>query len=1635
MVNSSHEHQPLPTNIAQDEYYQNARDRSVEEGSLEEYMEKPAAPPRRRFYKKKKYWIICSVISAIVIVVVVCLIVFVFFPMIAQSLMNGANISVEEAQITFNPPQGQSNALQLIKRQDQPFDPQSTFYMSMKSKMSNTGPFSADIKFHNPIQVYYNDTQIGTITLPDSKISGGSGELNAVTPFLISNTSFFAAFSRDMLAFESFKWKMKGQLDITALSRTATVNLDKDIKLDGMNGFPDVSIDSFKLPADDPNGGIKVELGTVLKSPSPIGVQLGTIKLAVGYEGVHLGDVASDNVSLKKGDNKILLKGTLVPQNDTNALDKVSTLFSNYVSGKVSNTTATGISAAPNGKDPIGWLSEGFKSVQLNVALSAAAPLNIIHAVSMGYLDLQFNKDTPYAPIASAPNVVADFSIPFGFSLNITEVSQNITLGTNSTGNFSVIQVPFVPAKSDQQAGKLQFAMENDAITALPDKEAAFNDYTFSLTASDLYSFQVGGNATTKTQTPLGPITLSGITFEVPTSLHGLKFLNSTPTVINSLDVSGGTKDAMQLAINVTMENPSDFSIGTGDVHLAMLSKDTHLGDVLLSNLKLNRGSNTVIASASFDPKSSSVGQELLSSFVMGKNNDVQIKGHESSTEVLSLAAALGNVSIGSTLPGLKAPLVQGSALTVLPNTIQTSVVNVAVTIANPFSAGLSITKVRAAASFQGMPVGNIDQDISGNAFNIGGHATANSQPLDMKMNLEPTAVALLLRQLAVQEKLDTRALDGLLGMGGFHIEGQQDVKPTADIFQGFNISSYVMDAMKALKVDLQLESGLTIGEYTNTLRFSQNQVQVTTDGTVTGLIPIVGQPIVQQIVDGAQLAFETIVLSAPTNENFKVQMTGSITKTGPMDAAISFPQPLTVAWQGKELGKVTMPTIQAKADAGAQFNVSGDFTISNQNDMAEFSTYLIGNKDFVWDIRTDTVSVNALGFEFKNIKMEKFVTLAGANGFKDAVKINSFDLPANDPEGGIQLIAKTSINNPSQVGFDLDGVGFQSIFKDVTLGPLASNGRAVFPPKGTANIEMKGRLVKQTSEEGLAAVTEVFENYLSANNSVLTVAGESGSGPNGQVGWLSQAFKTLKIENVVLPGPKEKPTLIPSITLKDMEMDFTKDAYAPPSGSKQVEAQLKNPFGFPLGVSQLNMDVNANQDHHDIASMKVPDEKATTNNAGLVTTQFSNVPFSVKDDAHSLFNDFVKALTSSQNVTFGLAGTSNAIADTAVGALKLNNIGFDVQTSLAGFNNFDGKNNILSLKVVGGTSEYVKVQLRVAFNNPSQITITVGDLSFAVMMNEQNANVGKVIMKDVVIKPGMNEFDAEMQLGGSDQKAVSQMLGDYLTNAKVPLTIQGNEQSSQIASLQSGLSTVHLATTMQGIQSNLVKSVKVSARAIDILGKKATAYVTLNNPLDTEYAISKVKVDVTYPNGGQPYKVGHIDYELPSPITVPAGGTATTDGWPVSIDANIFQLFDLLGESDKSMNLQQNVSVIVGGSYKSEMYYYQDKVATELDVSFLGIHIPSKSKDDGSSDAAASSSPASSASSSETPSKSSSSSSSSSSTSSPTASKEAESAKPSEKSSESDSKDSSSGDSKAKSSDSSDSDDGKPHFVWPFKI
>ena len=116
-------------------------------------------------------------------------------------------------------------------------------------------------------------------------------------------------------------------------------------------------------------------------------------------------------------------------------------------------------------------------------------------------------------------------------------------------------------------------------------------------------------------------------------------------------------------------------------------------------------------------------------------------------------------------------------------------------------------------------------------------------------------------------------------------------------------------------------------------------------------------------------------------------------------------------------------------------------------------------------------------------------------NSLKGGVKIESFDLPSNDPAGGIHLTLETTVTNPSQVGVELTSIAFANFFQNVNIGPASSSNAFSLSPQTTVELPLTGRLIPQSSQDGLAAVSLIFNSFLHGKDSNITVQGDS-AGP-----------------------------------------------------------------------------------------------------------------------------------------------------------------------------------------------------------------------------------------------------------------------------------------------------------------------------------------------------------------------------------------------------------------------------------------------------------------------------------------------------------------------------------------------------------
>ncbi|PWZ00897.1 hypothetical protein BCV70DRAFT_84414 [Testicularia cyperi] len=1452
-----------------------------------------------------------------------------------------------------------------------------SFPLTLEGQAKKVGIFPAHLYFREPVQVYWvlppqpgqvaspetlTEVNIGQFYLDYIGVAAGHGRIKQASNFEIKDVEGFGEFAKFLISQPEFTWKLNcSNVHVEAFSFLPTYKnlvFNKHIIIKGFNNFEDVKILDFQLPGDDPQGGVTLQVTTSLINPSPFGVQLGTLDLGLYYKGMYLGPASTNNLNVTAGLNVITLDGRLVPHNDNaTELELLGELFTGYINGETLDTRARGVSVRQANGENIGWLSTGITALELAVPLKAPEPINPIKSISIGSLALIYTPETAYQPTAFSSALSATLGLPFGFSLSIVNTANTFTIlyegaqvaTINSAYSNSTTQLSLISA--GQTAGTLDLTLPPSPLTLVNDTQAArteLENFQKYFTFSDGTAIRLQGAAKAITDTPLGRVLLDGILFDVNSGILGLQGLTAYPTIINSVDVTGGNSDGILLSVGTTLVNPSNLNLTIGDSIFQLVNEDV-LGTVTLPNLNLMVGRNDVNATSVFNPNASPKGYETLNRFISGQDTVLDINGFEGSSGVSSLVPALSPIRLNATLPGLRTSLVRSANLTVLDTTGYTNnLADSTVFLANPFSAPLTITRIRSNVTSHGVFVASIDTPLN---FQAQGRAVTQSPPISLGLNLYPPDIFALVRALAVQSGQDPAYIDGIVQLGGYTLspttsantrrslskrdigdeedldsfdyvqdndmaqtlmggassaelladvsdwaerspvfEGEAEtglveagsLQKRANLYTGFDLPTYIGRAFGSATANLEIVSDATIGDYSTTLTFAQENVPLGTDVTLNKLLPVLAAPIVQKIVDNSILNIDRVTILNPQQNSFTTALQGTITNSGPFDAVIQFTEGLNVTWEGRLLGQIAMPNVSLAGDVGATLEIEAQFVVADVDYLTTFTKYLLTEQSFVWNIAGNGLSVAALGIEVSGVSISKNVILSAFGGLRNSVIINSFDLPSNDPAGGIHLTAATTIYNPSQVGVQLSRFGVLLDRNNTFIGPSASQDTFVLQALAVTTLPLAGRLVPQTDDNGLAVLSEIFTRFVANMNTEVIVNGDY-AGPES-VTWLNEGIKVL---SVAVSLPSQQFTVIRTISINQISLFFSvANAWSPPTSSNNTQSEFFIPFAFPIDIQQVGGAFISRYNGVDNAVLDIPLSPSITDvTARILTLMFSNVPFDVYDNAHPVFSQFLADTTAQTQVTFNLHGTANTKANTAAGLLSIDNIPFDVDTNLLGLQNLNARPaNVSNLDVYRGYPSYLQINVDTTLFNPSHITIGTGDVSFDLYF--QNRLIGQARINGLVLVPGTNIVPTEVRYqpqGAANVRAGQTLLENYVQGVVSDTIIQGTTSTTPIESLKQALSGITLRASIPPLQQLLItQAALVIPPNIAQNGGIASATFNLANPFTASINLLQVKADADY----QGIFLGEINQNLRSnPISAPGKTTITSRALPFAFN------------------------------------------------------------------------------------------------------------------------------------------------------
>ncbi|KAI8872894.1 hypothetical protein GQ42DRAFT_118751 [Ramicandelaber brevisporus] len=1464
-----------------------------------------AATGKRRFWRQRKYWYWCIGLTLVFLAVFIPLFIFVIFPALAQTLMNKATMTFREADI-LNPTE--TSAL-----------------MKYAVELSGAGPFAAHIEFVDEVELSWDGSVLGTVRMPNADVPAGGGIIRNSATLNIKDGSKFAEFAPRMLQDKQFAWTLKTRINAKVLGLTAkNLKLDKVVNMLGMDGLKNARVLKFAAPADAPDGnGAQVELSVAAGNPSPIAAQLGTVVLDLFYKDVRVGQVTARDAVLGRGDSTLELKGTIFKQTDETGLRALSELFSNYAANRPSLTSARGVSVLPDGKTAVSWLSKGLMATTLQVALKPPAPMNLIRGISIDDMTMVFDPSKPYAPVASAKSIRAKYDMPFGFSLSFDKVATTMSILSNNVSAGTIV-TPYTSAKTDVSSSSVQLHVDN-ATMSIPDETAqtAFRSFVNDLMFKDKVDFAVSGDASAEVITPMGKVTLSGIPFRASSQLQGLSGLSTVQPQINSVSIVGGNENEGIIAeVSLALTNPSPFSLQTNtDVSFDMIYTDSVIGSAVIPKMALSAGSNNITTRAILNPNGSPAGKNLLSKYMAGfPKIAVAIRGNKDSISALPpLQDAVSKLEVHANMPGMSEQLVQSAGVEVLWDTEQTKMALASVNMYNPFNVDLQIASVDGSIVVDGTQLGTASSSDSPNWSTLtakGKQVTTASLPA--RLNLDVDKLVKLMYNTAVKAGVDSNQLSllvKLLQLGDINVPGITDtgsghsmVKRTSE-FDSFDMNAFLKQALRALFGDLSVTADVIIGTYKTKLEFVQTSVPLKTGESMTRLVPIIARPLVSKLLSKAVMGLDSALIHSPTDSGAQAKMKGSVTEAGPISGKFSFVSPLGVYWNNNHIANVDMPSISYEGNVGAFFDVETNLTINDQSSFSKFAETMLTGSSFTWTLKSSNISVNAMGINLNGVGIEKSLVISGMNSFSNLVKLINYTMPGDAKDGGIAVELTTSITNPSQIGIQAGDVILDVLDGEsgVVVGEVTANGMTI-GPKSTSELALKGRLIPQTEQRNIDAVSAIMSRYISGKNSPMKARARSVSVNGKSIEWMSSALSKLSL-GLDLPGPQDL-RILQGLDLGSAKLKFSKStAYAPYISSKDVQARYKMPFSFSFGVEQLQQDLDVYDGNPLVkfAGLSSPWIPAH-NDADKIYAAFDNLQLGVASGKERMFESFISdiALGESKSVTF--RGVANAIAKTPIAVLPIKGIKFDVETKFIGLQGLKAAPvNVLELDVIGGTTQYILISLKVSLLNPSNIAMEIeGDVKFG--LSYDNTRIGHTIINNMALQPGNNTVTASAYFqpdsSASRSKGI-EFMRQFVNGNDVVGTLFGLSDTTEIASLNPALSKISVSSTIPGLKVQLAKSAMLKVRDSTLKDNIAFADFTIHNPFSAKLSILTVKADVIYKD----VKMGSIDQNLRgNPIVANGRSDGVGKDLPLTMNLNPYDLIKVIKTAAKEANIDLGI-------------------------------------------------------------------------------------------------------------------------------
>lgn len=351
-------------------------------------------------------------------------------------------------------------------------------------------------------------------------------------------------------------------------------------------------------------------------------------------------------------------------------MENLGILFSQFLQGNDSILSAHGqqVVTAANNNRPVRWLTAAFKRFQTDVVLPGMI-YQIIYSITLSDLSVTVDDGDGYIINPTGNNyTLARFANPFGFGLQPTEAAPHITVRYQDA-DTAQLNLPLLPVTAGTSRGEMEdliLMFQDQTLTAI--NQGSFQQFFKQLADFESGTFDLDGNTDVVAKTAIGSPLITGIPFNVTTSLKGINSFNREAT-ISEVKVDNPTPDFIGIHLVAGLVNPSNITLYSRDLSLPTLYKtrNVYIGRATIPTISLIPGQNNIMTLFQFMiPDNSTDVQEVLQLFVQpsdliteGQFNQIplQINGASSTNPPLSpfdaLEPALEGIVADATLNGI----------------------------------------------------------------------------------------------------------------------------------------------------------------------------------------------------------------------------------------------------------------------------------------------------------------------------------------------------------------------------------------------------------------------------------------------------------------------------------------------------------------------------------------------------------------------------------------------------------------------------------------------------------------------------------------------------------------------------------------------------------------------------------------------------------------------------------------------------------------------------------------------------------------------------------------------------------------------------------------------------------------------